>query len=219
MSRPARLALAALALAACADPAPPADGAGGVADAPAAAPLDAAPDTLAITTQTRELAERPAPPLRVDGACPFEGCTYGTWTTSAETTVYGRGGDSTSAAFMVPAGTRLDASGGFALLTRVGASVATRPTDLLVPQGEAAPLALGDTVLVLDYEGEGSFRVWHGGRIGFSDAGGNPGAALRQATTPEQQWWARVAAPDGRAGWLWMDRTPGVAGADAFAAP
>ena len=206
-------------LGACASPdsAPPAGG--GVAGAPAP------PDTVSITTETRALAERPVAPVRVEGACPFEGCQYGTWTTSAETTVYGRGGDTTSTAFAVPAGTALEASGGFVLLTRVGASVATRPDSLFLAYDEAAPLAADDTLAVLDYEGEGSFRVWHEGRIGFSGAGAGVGAPpgtdgpYRQLAAPEQQWWARVTAPDGRAGWLWMDRTPGVTGADAFAAP
>ena len=229
MTRPA-LALAvtasAFALAACSDPAPtpaaPPAPRGGVAEAPAPPP---SPDTLSITTDTRDLAERPTAPVRVEGACPFEGCRYGTWTTTAETTVYARASDSTSAAFAVPAGTALEASGGFVLVTRVGETVATRPDSLSLSYAEAAPLAAGDTLLVLDYEGEGSFRVWHGGRIGFSGAGSGVGTPPgmdgphRQIVAPEQQWWARVTAPDGRAGWLWMDRTSGVRGADEFAAP
>ena len=207
-----------VALAACAsDPAP----------AGPAPPGPAPPDTLAITTGTRDLAERPVAPVRVEGACPFEGCTYGTWTTTAPTTVYAAALDTTSAAFTVPAGTALEAPGGFVLVTRVGVSVATRPTDLFLTFGETTRLAAGDTVRILDYEGEGSFRVWRGGRIGFSDAGvgvgappgGDPDTPYRQVAAPRQQWWARVAAPGGRAGWLWMDRTPNLTGDDAFAAP
>ena len=236
MTRPALVALV-LGLAACApDPAPPAaappaGGGGAVADGPAAAPpvdtpAPPSPPGVTITAETRALAGRPVAPVRVVGACPFEGCQYGTWTTTAETTVYAAA-DTTSAAFAVPAGTALEAEGGFVLVTRVGVSVAVRPTDLPLAYAETTPLAAGDTVLVLDYEGEGSFRVWHGGRIGFSGAGagvgappgGDPADPYRRLVAPRQQWWARVAAPDGRAGWLWMDRTPGVRGADALAAP
>lgn len=208
--------LAALALVACGTEAPgpaPPTPSGGVAEAPAPPP-----DTFSITTDTHVLAKRPAAPLRVEGACPFEGCVYGTWTTSDVTTVYTRSADSTSAAFTVPAGTALEAPGGFVLVTRVGVSVAAQPTELFFSFEESAPLAAGDTVLVLDYEGEGSYRVWHGGRVGFSGASG-PDAAYRQVTAPEQEWWARVTVPDGRAGWLWMDRTPGVRGADALGGP
>ncbi len=217
------LSVSLLALAACrpSEPAPDAPAAGGSASADAP-PAPVAPDTLVLTTDDRQLAERPMAPVRVDGACPFEGCTYGTWTTSDETTVYGTAGDSTSAAFAVPAGTPLEASDGFVLLTRLGVSVATRPTELFLTAEETAPLAEGDTLWVLDYEGEGSFRVWHDGRLGFSGAGsgvgtvGGPDLPFRQLAAPESQWWARVTAPDGRAGWLWMDRTPGVSGADAL---
>ena len=213
---PRALCLLALPLAACAPDGPSPDRP--ASDAPAAAPAETTPDTVAISTDTRALAARPAAPLRVDGACPFEGCQYGTWTTSAETTVYAAAGDTTSAAFTVPAGTALEAPGGFVLVTQVGVSVATRPADLFLAYERARPLAAGDTVLVLDYEGEGSYRVWHDGRIGFSgtaDAGG----PFRQVVAPEQAWWARATAPDGRTGWLWMDRTPSVSGADALAAP
>ncbi len=182
----------------------------------------AAPDTLTITGDDRDLAERPQAPVRVEGACPFEGCRYGTWTTTAETTVYRAAGDTTSAAFTVPAGTALEASDGFVLLTRLGVAVARRPTEVFLTFEETRPLAQGDTLLILDYEGEGSWRVWADGQIGFSGAGSDPGppgqeAALGRAVEPVSQWWARVAAPDGRPGWLWMDRTPSVTGADALA--
>ena len=189
------------------------------------APTDAprsVPDTVSITTDDRALADRPTSPLRVDGACPFEGCVYGTWTTSAETTVYAVAADTTSATFTVPAGTALEADRGFVLLTRLGEAVVLRPTDLFLAADETRPLAEGDTLLILDYEGEGSYRVWADGQVGFSGAGsdvGPPGEgpALRRITEPASQWWAHVTAPDGREGWLWMDRTPDVRGADALA--
>ena len=188
--------------------------------APEAA-VPAPADTLAITADDRALADRPEAPLRIDGACPFEGCVYGPWTTSAETTVYAASGDTTSAAFTVPAGTMLEASDGFVLLTRLGEAVATEATELFVTFEESRPVAEGDTVLVLDYEGEGSYRLWHDGTLGFSGVGALDGPVqgdlpLRQTAAPEAQWWARVTAPDGRAGWLWMDRTPDVTGADAL---
>ncbi|WP_412060852.1 hypothetical protein [Rubrivirga sp. IMCC45206] len=204
------------------DPAePPAPPAPPDAPAPSVTAPPAAPDTLRLSIDDRALADRPTAPVRVDGACPFEGCVYGEWTTTAETTVYAVGGDTTRVAFTVPAGTVLAASGGFALVTRVGQAVVVRPAELYQSGAETRPLAVGDTLAVLDYEGEGSHRVWIDGEIGFSEAGadvGPPGEgpAIRQTVAPAVQWWARVAAPDGRAGWLWMDRTPRVEGADAL---
>jgi hypothetical protein len=62
-------------------------------------------------------------------------------------------------------------------------------------------------------------RVWHAGGIFQNDAvsGIDTGAAstvdvLRE---PQEQWWAQARSPGGREGWLWMDRTPPVRGADA----
>lgn len=39
------------------------------------------------------------------------------------------------------------------------------------------------------------------------------------AAFPASQWWARATAPDGTSGWLWMERTPTVRGADALSGP
>lgn len=189
---------------------------------PSGAPAPTAPDTLTLADDARALAQRPTAPVRIEGACPFEGCTYGTWTTSAETTLYARPADTTSARLTVPAETALTATSGFVLITRLGEAVATRPTEIYVSYEDARPVAAGDTLLVLDPEGEGSYRVWHAGTVGFSgvDASmggaGGPEPTYRLAVEPAQQWWARVTTPDGRAGWLWMDRTPPVAGADAL---
>ncbi len=212
-----------LVLAACgpSEPAPAEPTAPGATAAAGDTPPSVA-DTVVLTTDDRVLSERPTAPVRVTGACPFEGCVYGTWTTSAETTVYATAGDSTSTAFTVPAGTTLEASEGFVLLTRLGETVVERPAELFLAPEETVPLAAGDTLLVLDYEGEGSHRVWYDGRIGFSEAGALPGPPgdgpmFRSVVAPVQQWWARVTTPDGRTGWLWMDRTPGVTGADALA--
>lgn len=215
--------LAFLVAAACApsDP-PPADP---EADVSTATPPESATaaDTLSLSPDDRALADRPAAPVRIDGACPFEGCVYGTWTTSDETTIYAASGDTTSAAFTVPAGTALEASDGFVLVTRLGEAVAARSTSIYIGPEAERPVAAGDTLWVLDYEGEGSFRVWHNGTLAFSGAGadaaapGEDGPALRRVTEPETQWWARVTAPGGRSGWLWMDRTPDVTGADALA--
>lgn len=211
-----------LALAACtADPVPDAEPTA-TAD-PARESPDATPpasDVVTITTDDRTLAARPVAAVRVEGACPFEGCTYGTWTTSAETTVFVRA-DAGSEAFTVPAETALEADRGFVLLTRLGVSVAERATEVYLDYRHTTPVAVGDTLLVMDSEGEGSFRVWHDGQIAFTGVDGYyapPGetAPLREVSAPEAQWWAHVTLSDGREGWLWMDQTPPVIGADAL---
>lgn len=200
-------------------PEPEAPASTGPDPAPDAAP--AAPDTLRIDADAPSLAVRPRAPLRIDGACPFEGCQYATWTTTEETRVYAAP-DTTSATFTVPAGAELDADRGFVLLTRIGQAVARRAAEVYVGFEDTRPVAAGDTLWVLDYEGEGSFRVWTGGTLAYSD-GINLGGVtsddppLEVLAEPVPMWWAHVTLADGRDGWLWMDRTPPVEGADALA--
>jgi hypothetical protein len=221
MTRGLLLALPLLTLAACAPD--PASETPAVTDERSVDPTPEVPeaDTLTLSADARALAERPTAPVRIEGACPFEGCTYGVWTTSAETTLYGRAADTTSATSTVPAGTTLTATDGFVLMTRLGEAVALRAGEVYVAFEEMRPVAAGDTLLVFEPEGEGSVRLWHAGTVGFSGTSAieGPGVvdpAYRLVVEPEHQWWARVTTPDGRAGWLWMDRTPPVSGADAL---
>ena len=211
-----------LLLGACASPEAP-EPIPAAADSPATDTLAAAPDTLSMAADG-QLAERPTAPLRIVGACPFECCTYGTWTTTAETPLYAAPGDTTAApAFTVPAGTELDAATGHVLLTRIEAAALRDSATLFLGYDETRTAAPGDSVVVLDYVGEGVYRVWYEGGVYQADGAAvlppsdeptgthaDPGAAHRQ-------WWVRAETPDGRAGWLWMDRTPPVEGADACA--
>ncbi|OZC04051.1 hypothetical protein [Rubricoccus marinus] len=220
MPRLSALALV-LALAAC-EPAPDAPEPE-ASPAPAEVTPEAAPAMEASTISADDsTSARLTAPVRVDGACPFEGCMYGTWTASGETAVYTAAGDTTSRAFTVPAGTEIEADRGFALVTRLGQILVERDAVIYLASGGEQPVAAGDTLLVLDPEGEGSSRVWANGVLGFSgvdvdmNGPGGEGPALRTLRPAEYQWWAHVRLADGREGWLWMDRTPSVSGADAF---
>lgn len=216
MIRPLSL-LMLLALAACETnpdaPAPPTS-----PEAPETPSVPAGPDTLVITDSTFALATRPAAPVRIEDACPFEGCTYGAWTTTDETTVYRTPGDTLSVAFTIPADTEIEADRGFVLLPQLGEWVAEAASEMYTGPEETHEIAAGDTVLVLDAIGEGFYRVWHGGALGslagwYGPDGESP---FRILTDPVQAWWAHIRLADGREGWLWMDGTPSVRGADAL---
>lgn len=181
----------------------------------------AAPETPTLPADGA-LAEPPTAPLRIAGACPFECCTYGTWTTTEPTAVYAQADDTTAApSFTVPAETALTASTGHVLLSRLGRAVARDSVVLYLDVDATRTAAPGDTLLLLDYVGEGAYRAWANGIVGQVDASasfaqpGEDGPALETLSEPEPQWWAQVQTPDGRTGWLWMDRTPAVRGADA----
>ena len=191
-------------------------------------PADTASNAAASTTDTlvlqagQSFAQRPAAPLRVEAACPFECCSYGTWTTTEETTVYARAHDTTAVAFTVSSGTTLDAATGHVLLTQVGAALARDSVRLYRDDSTYRTAAPGDTVYLLDYVGEGAYNAWYADSVYQVDGGmafleqppGAP-APLAGLREPQSQWWVRVSTDDGRSGWLWMDRTPSVRGADA----
>lgn len=207
-------------LAACASPVE--------TDAPAtdAAPSTAEEPATSRDTVTRyslgEPSQRPAAPVPLPGACPFECCTYGAWTTSETTTVYARPDDSTSTAFTIPRGTVVDADTGHVTVSRLGQVVLSRPTTFTDGTFRIDAEA-GESILLLSGVGEGAYEVWIQGRRLVVDGVGL-GVVLFHGRTmpegaafPETAWWAHVTTPDGRAGWLWMDRTPTVIGADGCA--
>lgn len=209
------LLLALLAVTACQTD----DGPSVVPDDPSARPASApgvAPDT-AVVTHGDARAARPVAPLRIEGACPFEGCQYGTWTTSAPTRLFATAHDTTRVAATLPAGTVLSVPTGHVLVTRLGVAVLREPAMLFRTYEDRTQAAAGDTLLVLNTVGEGAWRVWWRGEILEADQG-----VLRPSgdgAFPASQWWAQATTRDGTTGWLWMERTPPVRGADALAGP
>lgn len=195
-------------------PSPPPPAARPAAPAPPVRPV--APDTFALGVDA-EQSSRPVAPVRIDGACPFECCQYGTWTTSAPTRLFASAGDTTRVVTTVPAGTVLAVPTGHVLLTRLGRVVPREPVTLYRAFESPQTAAAGDTLLVLQTVGEGAYRVWYRGRL--YEAEGAMLMASGPGALATSQWWAQATGPDGRTGWLWMDRTPPVRGADACGAP
>lgn len=191
------------------------------ADAPSAPPP---PPTEPVPAQP---VTGPALPYRVEGACPFECCTYGTWSAEQSLTVYGSPGDTTAVAFTVEAGTSFQADTGYVAVTRTGLVVIDQPTEVYVSYDDSRTMEPGDTLYVLDYVGEGAYNVWFADSVyqlpsPYSSAppteAGPPYRSLRD---PEQTWWAHAVLSDGREGWLWMDQNDGgaIGGYDACGTP
>ena len=176
-------------------------------------PPAAASDTARVPIDIGAAAARPVAPVRVENACPFECCQYRAWTLSGDTRLFRAAGDTTTVVATLPAGTEVDADRGYVLVTRIGRAVATQPVELYSGYDRARMLPTGDTLLVLADIGEGFSHVWYADTLYQTDALLRPDA-MRVLAEREGQWWAHVALADGRTGWLWMDRTPPVRGAD-----
>lgn len=151
------------------------------------------------------------------GACPFECCRYGEWRTTAAVPVF-RSQRLTGVAFTMPEGQPFLADSGTVfiddvLLIAVHDSVGDPPYWSFVP---------GDTLVVLDYVGEGRYRAWHEGKVleveGFWGAERMPLVA-EMIGRWTSEWWVHVTLPDGRTGWVDASPPARFRGADACAGP
>lgn len=208
------------ALAACAEAPPP--------DAPEAAgdtvaselPVPAYPAAFPPAWDGTGLP--PADALTRPSACPFECCMYGEWWATSPLDVRAEPSDSAPVRFTLPANTRFGAVSGFVRVTSL-ARVAVLDTIGTVPENRWLP---GDTLYPLDYRGEGTYGVWHEGRLrGVADFWTYPeGAAVAVDGEHRTEWWTFVADPSGQTGWLRMDRpafpeSATLWGADACGGP
>lgn len=138
------------------------------------------------------------------GACPFECCTYGSWRTVRETKLLAAPDAKAEQTGVIPAQVTVNAITG---------EVHSVPSRFIVSKqnGKYEP---GDVVWVLNYYGEGYFRVWFEGEsynedLDFSPYGGGAGKRCEKPKycwgelEEELQltWWIRVRGPEGLEGW------------------
>lgn len=178
------------------------------------APETQVADTPAAEISVVEFARRhfdavPDSVLVRGGACPFECCVYGEW--RAETAIPlavepRTGADSVGS---IAVGETFPADTGFVRITgpaiiAVTDTVRVRDTTLLP----------GDTVVVLDYVGEGYWNLLHRGRV-LEEVEGFWGAEHDDPRGAyygdyRKEWWVHA-----RGGWFRADSTFRFSGADA----
>jgi hypothetical protein len=205
------------------------------ADAPAADSTSAQqhPDSLALA---RFAARVPAGTLVREGACPFECCIYRDWTARSVIPLYADERGAVLLPDTLRPGETFTALGGNVHITGIRLLIVV---DTLIADGipfriarereiDAPPYWFpGDTLVMLDHVGEGSYNVWHEGRIAqigyrwvvraeFEPGGRNGAYAIGTHAT---EWWIHVRRQTGTTGWYRY--TPGldVDGADACAGP
>jgi putative ABC transport system permease protein len=210
------LTLAAALLTGCDRPAR--DEAPDVAGAPDVSP---APDSAAITASpidaalARWEARLPDSLRHRHGACPFECCVYRTWRGTGEVPLRDAPERPAPITFRIPAGEPFNADSGFVRIT--GVSVLAVEESVNAGPTTFAP---GDTLVVLDYVGEGFFNVWDSERVwqvsGFWGAEvGDPKASLVGGDRYAREWWVHASTGGGRKGWLDADSVARIQGVDA----
>lgn len=151
------------------------------------------------------------------GACPFECCVYGQWEAESRVALVSEPREGASSAGELAPGTSFQADSGFVRISEV-ALVAVTDTVTPMPDRQLQP---GDTLVLLDYVGEGFHNVWLDGEFlevadFWSSATGQPrGEVIGEHQT---EWWVHARASNGTEGWFRAD-APGVelGGVDACA--
>ena len=186
-------------------------------------------DTLAVhdTTSTsvvdiawRHFSQVPDSALLRRGACPFECCVYGDWRATTDIPVQERPARDASRAFTLARGARFKADSGHVKVTGAGIVVVY---DTVPAAGGNPQFLPGDTLVVLDYVGEGHWHAWLRARI-IGPIGGFWGAEVDSPRGAyygdyRKEWWVHATDPQGRSGWFRADSTYRFSGADACAGP
>jgi len=168
------------------------------------------PEELARDTRGPRNPNSPAEPYIVRRACPFECCQYGEWQARTTTPVYATEGKSGQPLFTLRAGDSVRAMTGSVHVSRAGrVKIVSRVERGWAEFGEhkMPALAVGDTVYILSYAGEGHWEYWSRGLVGVGpelwsepmNAGPPPGELLAE---PVREWWVQVTDRRGRSGWL-----------------
>ncbi len=152
------------------------------------------------------------------GVCPFECCTYGSWTAIQDVTVFDQVEDGKPVAKVHPE-QPVHALTGDVHIRRPGVVEVRREHESAETGRRYLP---GDKLYVYTYQGEGYYKVWFeqawlseeipflAGWAGCEEDDSCWGEVL---STPESRWWVRVRLESGLEGWV--DDADGFFGKDA----
>ena len=149
------------------------------------------------------------------GACPFECCMYREWRAGSQIPVRNIADAGADVVYTLEPGQLFDAVDGEVRVLDAAFVVVldTVTTEI----GTQVHFARGDTLVLLDYRGEGTWNVWHRDRVieFVSQFWGRPGTNQKGELHGEHrtEWWVHVRTP--REGWFRADSTVEFSGADA----
>ena len=145
-------------------------------------------------------------------ACPFECCMYREWTARTAIAARAQPRDSALAGFTLQPGETFTADSGNVYVTSAQLVIVNDS----VGDAHYWSFAPGDTLVVLDYTGEGYYHVWHDGAVkpaqGFW---GGESAAADTIGGWKTEWWIHATRATGESGWFFADNSNRFDNADA----
>ena len=188
---------------------------------------------LAIASPAAVLSQaRPREPYVVRDVCPYECCKLGIWVARGTIRALRSRGDRAPVAFTLKAGDTVTAKSGAMIAQRLGRVLVRQQLVLNTETDDSTSrLAIGDTLYLASYGGEGSWLVWHRGRLQWTSEFwpsqvGQVGAEADFLEAPRGTWWVRLETRRGLSGWVRAGTMvlngvesvdPGFDGADACA--
>jgi hypothetical protein len=149
--------------------------------------------------------EIPTLPYYDYGACPFECCTYGTWTAKSETILLKEHDDSSPAVTAVKEGEEVHGLSGVVITTEAGEVKILKKITFSVENSlEEILLLPGDVIYPLRYVGEGYDKfhfagIFLVGRTNIKSVGKSENWQVIRL--PKWLWWAKISRQNGESGW------------------
>lgn len=152
-------------------------------------------------------------------ACPFEGCVYREWTLLNSLRVYKSPDSKSETDFIILKGEKVNAMTGQTHLKKAGKVLITKTT---IKKNNSREIILqdGDFLYLLEYFGEGFYKVWYKGEVfkiaeAWIPENWNPiyrdklwGNLLSDL---EFEWWVKIEVPSrGITGWIMNPRAKGM---------
>jgi hypothetical protein len=147
----------------------------------------------------------PSLPVIDYNACPFEGCTFGKWKVTKNSTLFSSWQQGRSKIGRLNLGEEV--------IGVAGVHITRKPDGILVkraiPDLDARP---GDTILRYMYVGEGFANIWIHGQwhkeydctfVSEKDDGGcSRDCSASVAEYGMKEWWVKISTHDGKTGWV-----------------
>lgn len=149
---------------------------------------------VAATAALGQRASQPPTPYYDRGACPFECCSYRTWTVDKPTVVRTAMKDSAPVAFRLRKGEKVRGLTGTVITTRPGIATVVKSIE-----DSTWRIQAGERVYILTNQGEGYAALWYRGRV-FSDEIYIP-QQFRIEREARSVWWVKVRNSHGKIGW------------------